>query len=516
MKQKPFLRRWKMLAAALFALSLTVAGCSGPNPVTGSPPVAVSPDSTISVTLLQLNDVYEITPVEGGKAGGLARVGTIRRSLLAENPNTITILAGDFLSPSALGTAKVDGERLAGKHMVAVLNAMGLDLVTIGNHEFDLSREQLMARIDESNFQYVAGNVLGADGSRLPGVAPYRIMRFRTGSGRDFRLGVLGVTADIVPVDWVRYLDYEETIRHQVDMLRDSVDAFVAMTHLFLAQDISLVNEVPELALVMGGHDHENILIRRGPSMTPIAKADANARSVYVHRLTYDFSTGETNVDSRIVLVTDRVPDDPDTDDVVQRWLSRAWEGFRASGFAPNEVVATVGQELDGRESSVLHHRTRLTDIISDAMRSVADDTDLSMFNAGMIRIDDVIPPGRLTQYDVIRVLPFGGRVLTVEMKGSLLDSVLTQGLDNEGSGGFLQTGGVREEGGVWFLDDGAILPGETYRVAVNDFLVSGREANLEYLSLERRDVREVGRHADVRFAVIDEIKRRAEAKRPD
>ncbi len=337
MHRTVFRSRVRLLSiAAVTALVVSfTSACSRTAPVVEQSSQQVDSGQTFSLSLLQLNDVYEITPVEGGKAGGLARVATIRKDLLADDPNTLTLLAGDFLSPSALGTAKVDGVRLAGKHMVEVLNAVGVDLVTLGNHEFDLSREQLIERIAESDFVYVAGNVLDEKGGRIPGVVPYRILRIPAGRGRVFRLGVLGVTADIVPVDYVAYAGYKETVKSQVAMLRDSVDAFVAMTHLFLAQDIDLATEVPELALIMGGHDHENVLVLRGPSMTPIAKADANARSVYVHTLTYDFSTGETSVDSRIVPVTDEIPDDPTTNAVIESWLDRAWEGFRASGFAP-------------------------------------------------------------------------------------------------------------------------------------------------------------------------------------
>jgi 5'-nucleotidase/UDP-sugar diphosphatase len=96
-------------------------------------------------------------PSPTAPAAGLARVATLRQELLAENPNTFTVLAGDFLSPSALGTARVDGERLAGKQMVSVLNQMGLDYVTFGNHEFDISEAALRDRIAESTFQVVFG-----------------------------------------------------------------------------------------------------------------------------------------------------------------------------------------------------------------------------------------------------------------------------------------------------------------------------------------------------------------------
>ncbi|GAB4341326.1 MAG: hypothetical protein OHK0047_32990 [Leptolyngbyaceae cyanobacterium] len=85
----------------------------------------------VPITLLHLNDIYEITPVEGGKRGGLARVATLRKQLLAKNRHTFTILAGDAFSPSALGTAKVNGERLAGKQMVVVMNYSSFVMVIV-------------------------------------------------------------------------------------------------------------------------------------------------------------------------------------------------------------------------------------------------------------------------------------------------------------------------------------------------------------------------------------------------
>jgi len=69
----------------------------------GSPPKLNNPHSYIQWTFLQMNDVYELIPLGGGKKGGLARVATIRQLLLQENPNTITVLCGDVVSPSALG-----------------------------------------------------------------------------------------------------------------------------------------------------------------------------------------------------------------------------------------------------------------------------------------------------------------------------------------------------------------------------------------------------------------------------
>jgi 5'-nucleotidase len=495
----------------LAALVLITAGCAGTRPSEESDvqELPAPPSRIAELVLIQLNDVYEITPVEGGKRGGLARVATLQKELLAENPNTYSVMAGDFLSPSALGTAKVDGERLAGKQMVAVLNQMGLDFVTYGNHEFDLDREQFLSRVEESSFAYISGNVFDENGNPFPRAEPYRIIPVPSPAGDTLRVALLGVTGALNMKDYVSYSDHTEVLKQQVEQLRDEADAFVAMTHLFLAQDVALSQEIPELDLIIGGHDHENVQVWRGPGLTPIVKADANARTVYVLRLRYDFEMERLETDVELRLITDEIPDDPATAAVVEEWLDRAWDGFRQSGFQPEQQVVTIDEPLDGRESAVRNHPTALTKLIAAGMRSAAGDVDLAMFNSGSIRIDDFLPPGPVTQYDVIRVMPFGGTILTVEMTGGLLDSVLTQSVANKGTGGYLQIDGATQDGVMWRVGDDFLLPRQTYRVAVNDFLVSGREANLGYLTLDDPRIRQVAEHGDIRMAAIAELKRR-------
>jgi 5'-nucleotidase / UDP-sugar diphosphatase len=110
---------------SLFGLSTGCASRSTPSDTAQATPTAAlaSQDAhVVTVTFLHLNDVYEITPVAGGTQGGLARVATVRQDLLKKNPNTFTILAGDLLNPSAMGTAQVAGERLNGRHIVDVMN----------------------------------------------------------------------------------------------------------------------------------------------------------------------------------------------------------------------------------------------------------------------------------------------------------------------------------------------------------------------------------------------------------
>jgi 5'-nucleotidase/UDP-sugar diphosphatase len=252
----------KIRRAALLAATLAAVASASAQQAPGQP---------VTVTVLHLNDVYEIQPVEGGKSGGLARVATVVEQLNRANPALLTTLGGDFLSPSAIGTARIDGQPLAGRQMVAVLNAVKLDWATFGNHEFDVSEAAFRARLAEATFHLVSTNVTGADGQPFPGVPTSAIVPC-TSAGRTIRIGLIGVTLDATKKDWVRYRDPIAAARDEVARLRGRVDAIVALTHLRLMDDADLVTAVPEIDVALGGHEHENWLLRRGPRRTPASR----------------------------------------------------------------------------------------------------------------------------------------------------------------------------------------------------------------------------------------------------
>lgn len=499
--------------AALLSI-LLVVGCAGgarsPARVGGPEAAAEQP---IRVTILQINDVYEIGPVANGTRGGLARVAEARRRLLEDNPNTLTVLAGDFLSPSAVGTAEVDGERLAGRQMVATLNAMGLDLATIGNHEFDIGEERLRQRLGESQFRWTSSNVTDADGEPFLGVSTHEIVRVEGGAGEVVRIGVIGVLTADHGEDWVTYEDPVTAFRREAAKIADRVDVLIGLTHLSLHEDQLLAESLPEIDLILGGHEHENYLVRRGPSQTPIAKADANAKSVWIHRLTWESESRELEIDSEYLPITDAIPEEPATATVVADWTERAFDGFRDLGFAPQALVALVDEDLDGLESSVRNRTTNLSRLITAAMVREAAGAELAILNSGSIRIDDKIEAGPVTQYDVIRVLPYGGPVYSTEIRGTLLERALDQGLANRGTGGFLQTSDnvTRDATGAWTISGEPIDPARTYRAAMSDYLAQGREVNLGFLDAAagNPDFRHVDTHRDVRQAVIAELEAR-------
>src|SRR3954452_4962243 len=105
-------------------------------------------DGHIAVNFVQINDVYEIAPLNNGKEGGMARVATLKQQYVKQNRNTFLVIAGDFLSPSIYNSLNYKGEYIRGKQMVEALNEAGMDIAILGNHELDLKEDELQHRIN--------------------------------------------------------------------------------------------------------------------------------------------------------------------------------------------------------------------------------------------------------------------------------------------------------------------------------------------------------------------------------
>jgi 5'-nucleotidase/UDP-sugar diphosphatase len=132
---------------------------------------------------------------------------------------------------------------------------------------------------------------------------------------------------------------------------------------------------------------------------------------------------------------------------------------------------------------------------------------DVALLNGGAIRIDDVVSAGPVSEYDIIRILPFGGRVLKATFDGALLARVLDTGVNNQGLGGYLHAWGARWDNGAWTVRGKPVDPAGRYQVAMIDFLLTGGEVNLGYLTRDNPQVRDVEEFRDIRRAVIDELR---------
>jgi 2',3'-cyclic-nucleotide 2'-phosphodiesterase (5'-nucleotidase family) len=454
---------------------------------------------TTEVVFLQMNDVYEIAPLEGGKYGGLARVCTLRKDLLKENPNTYTVLSGDFISPSAIATSDYNGEKINGKQMVDVLNFIGVNFVTFGNHEFDYKPEVLQQRMNESDFDWIVSNVKTMRGEAVwkfgktnredfEPLPEYRILRVPNATGGYIRIGMIGICTDVNKQPYVVYEDYYASAKRVYNTIKDSIDCLVAITHLAVEEDRELAKQMPEIKLIMGGHEHQNNLEHVG--QTEIAKADANARTVNVHKLEFEADNKLENIHSDLINIDESISEDAKTKELVKLWVDRAYQGFRAKGFDPDKVVTTLDEPLDGRDEFIREQQTNLGKVIAQSMLMICPGCELAFFNSGSVRIDDELK-GETTQYDIIRTLPFGGQIDEVEMKGRLLVKVLETGWKNKGSGGYLQWINVSYDsvGNKWFVGANAINPENDYMASVAAFLLTGLEQNMSFFTKDNPDI---------------------------
>lgn len=502
---------------------LIITACGGSKKTQTDTAASIEDDGKIALIFLQLNDVYEVAPLENGKVGGMARVATIRQQLLEENPNTFTILAGDFLSPSVFGSLKADGEKVKGKQMVDVMNVMGIDYVTFGNHEFDLKQHELQARINESEFEWVSSNVVNKKGdvygpfAKVKGTMNYFFpetisLNISDSDGTTASIGIFAETLPFNKKKYVEYLDVFENAQQMYDKLILNNDFVVGITHLNIEDDLKLAAMLPNVPLLMGGHDHENMKHQVGN--VTVAKADANAKTVYIHRLTLDKNAQTVTVVSELQAITDAIPDEPNTAKVVNKWTSIMNESFGSLGYNPDEVLLKVPQAnaLDGLEKSVRNGATNLTEIITNAIGYATPRANAGFMNSGSIRVDDYLY-GDVTQFDILRTLPFGGGIPEVEMTGNLLKKILQVGLDNKGSGGYLQWYNISLQEGSnnnFLINGEAIEDNKKYRIAVTSFLLTGGEKGLEFLTPDNPEITNVWTgetddvlKGDIRKAVI-------------
>lgn len=437
----------------------------------------------VDFIILQLNDVYEIAPLEGGKVAGMARVATIRKALLAENLNVITTLSGDFVSPSLTGTLRYQGEKIAGKHMVEVMNALGVDYVVPGNHEYDIKEGEHLKRIAESDFLWTTTNTHHVvDGKSVPweqNGKPFPDHIIHTIDNVD--IAFFGSTVPFNKSDYVGYTDKYKSVKSVYEKIKDETEVFVAITHLEEEMDDSLARYfVPELDLILGGHDHANMKFMIGN--TVMTKADANAKTVYVHRVSYNKKTGQTTINSELVNIDDSIKEDATVKAVVDKWIKISNESMAAMGYTPNEKVMTTTVTLDGRESSIRYRPTNYPIMTAESFLFAAPQADIAVFNSGSIRLDDQLI-GLVTEYDILRSFPFGGGIALVDLKGGVIERILETGtVTNVGIGGYLQLANTEKKADGWYIKGVKLSKSNTYKLALPDFVMSGKEANLDFI----------------------------------
>jgi hypothetical protein len=247
---------------------------------------------------VQLNDVYQIdtsADYTDPNALILPRISTLVNRLREQHEHVRFCLPGDFLAPSSLS------KRHKGKQMVEVLKTMDLDLVSLGNHEFekDISAAEFEKRVTESDFKWLSLNFEFRDESlegRLEKSGKFDNVEFIRISD-SHRLAIFGILNAKTPdhIGWA-HEDPKDFLQAVIDTVKEAQKeaatatpphnvgfTYVAMTHQDLQRDLKLAEECADLKLIMGGHDH-NVTEAHWNEKCLIVKAASNARTL---RLNY-------------------------------------------------------------------------------------------------------------------------------------------------------------------------------------------------------------------------------------
>ena len=428
-----------------------------------------------NLTLLHINDVYEISPKKG--KGGMAQLMTLLEAERARAENHLTTLGGDLISPSVMSGLT------QGAQMIDAMNAIGLDLAGFGNHEFDFGPEVFAQRMKESKFTWLATNTVGPDGKPFGGatatmtrkVGELTVGLFSVLTPETEHLSSPGPNVEIAPAI--------DTAKSAVASLKDDgADFIIALTHLDIAEDRAVARAVKGVDVILGGHDHDPISFYE--SGTLILKAGYDAHYLLVADIAI------TKKKTRRGLQVSMVPQ---------------WRFLSTAGVAPHGAVAqrvakheaaldeelnvTVGEtsvELDSRRSSVRTQETNIGNLIADAMRDALG-ADIGFTNGGGIRGDRTYDPGtKLTRKDVLTELPFGNVTVMLELTGADLRAALENGVARveDKAGRFPQVSGmtftydpkaIKGSRVVSITVGGRPLDdGKRYSVATNDYIANG------------------------------------------
>ncbi len=473
-------RKLRIVFLALFLLAIAIPGL-------------VAQDDTYNLTIMHTNDVHAAHEPSGDGDGGAARQATVVNQIRAEVPNSLLLDGGDRF------TGTLFHVQWQGQDSAQIMNMIGYDAMTLGNHEFDNGDAVLAAFINAVDFPVVTANVDFSESPTLAGlVQPYVILE--VGGEQIGIIGLVTPESEILssPGDELVFnYDLIGVTQSMVDELSaQGVTKIILLTHIGFMADQLVAQGVSGVDVVVGGHTNTFLsnryagaegdypLVLESASGEPVLVVQASTRILYLGRLdvTFDANGVLTNWEGDAILLSRYIPADPDVSDLVAG-LAEPIADLRL------QPVGEAAVDLDGERTTCRFAECTMGNVITDALRE-ATGADIAVTNGGGIRAS--IPAGQVTLGNVLEVLPFGNLVSTFEFTGAdvwaMFENSVSRVDVDEGTGRFLQVSGARytfdasQAVGsrivsveVW--QDGAWVALDleaTYRIATNDFVRTG------------------------------------------
>jgi len=460
--------------------SITVTAENESNAVTKTFSITLSAD--FNLTILHTNDVHaRLMPYSvGGTSScvnnvnnpsvciaGAARLATTIKQIRAQADNSLLLDAGDQFQGTLFYNL------FKGEPIAAVMNAMGYQAMTIGNHEFDNGPPELRKFIDAANFPLVSANISATAEPSLTGkIAPSVIVTINGEA-----IGVVGLTAEetaniAFPGPNVQFLPHIPAMQQAVnDLQAQGINRIVGVTHIGYDRDLALAQAITGVDVIVGGHTHtflytptNPIIVAPGAVDTPAGPyptvlSSTNGEPVlvvqafqwgrYLGRLNVTFSpTGVVKSWSgNPIFMTNTIPLDP----VVTNILSPTYTTPVAILEAQVVGTTTVDMPLLVASARICRRiECLLGNFVTDAMLwkinqnlAPANQFQIAFQNGGGLRAP--ITALTVTVGEVLEVLPFGNTLATFEITGSVLLQALENGVRNYPEDGrFPQVSGLR------------------------------------------------------------------------
>ena len=318
-------------------------------------------------------------------------------SLRAAHPNLLLFSAGDNRSGNPIN----DRYTQISKPMVDLMNAVGFDLSTFGNHEWDAGVNALCDVVKWSNFPYVCANVTFDDTIPMTNCHPYVVFEregLKIGVIGGIQLGMNGLP-DFHPKNAAgsHFVPFEEVLPQYVDELKDC-NAIFLLTHLGYEEDREVAERHPEIDAIFGGHSHTQVAEKQLVNGVLVTQAEAKVK--YVTLSTFTFREGKVfNVESELLSIKNFAK----RNDKVQAMIDE----YNSNGFFRTVVTQNL-TPVNSYES--------LGCLMTDAIRYTIG-SDMGFQNPGGVRFD-TLSARPVTLKDIFALDPFDNEIIHYTLTG--------------------------------------------------------------------------------------------------
>lgn len=355
-----------------------------------------------TVYLLHINDLH-------GQINNFAKLAAYKEKLQQDNKDVFLLCAGDIFS----GNPIVDQFTQKGFPMIALMNEVGVQAMTIGNHDFDYGQEVLRDRMAQANFPFLDANVKVVN-SVIPQPQEYITLK----TDNELKINVLGLlhisdsngypNTDPAKLGGLEFTP-ELVAADNYKNLGDDANVFVALSHLGSDVDINLTTHLPNLNVILGGHSHT--IIQNPTPTNGVYIAQAGSGLNYLGQIKLTLENGKV-VGTEGSLIDLNAQTDEDTN--IKAMID---------SFNTNNNLQTI----IGHAASTISGKDQLGDLMTDAMTDIHG-LDIAFQNGGGIRISS-IAAGDITLGKIYELEPFGNVVIKFNMTPAEIRSLITYSL---------------------------------------------------------------------------------------